>query len=98
MPNCACASCRLSILALPERKWLLNHVRLIVTLWTVATRLLCPWDFLSKSTGVGCHFLLQEIFLTQGSKPGLLRCKQMLYPLNHQGSTSIANPHLMGMG
>ena len=23
------------------------------------TRLLCPWDFLGKSTGVGCHFLLQ---------------------------------------
>ena len=24
------------------------------------TRLLCPWDFLGKSTGVGCHFLLQK--------------------------------------
>ena len=23
------------------------------------TRLLCPWDFPGKSTGVGCHFLLQ---------------------------------------
>ena len=32
-----------------------------------ATRLLSPWDFPCKSTGVGCHFLLQEIFLTQGS-------------------------------
>ena len=28
------------------------------------TRLLCPWDFLSKNTGVGCHILLQGIFLT----------------------------------
>ena len=36
MPNCACTSCRLSILALRKRKWLLNHVRLFVTLWTVA--------------------------------------------------------------
>ena len=26
------------------------------------TRLLCPWDFPGKSTGVGCHFLLQGIF------------------------------------
>ena len=26
--------------------------------------LLCPWDFPGKSTGVGCHFLLQRIFLT----------------------------------
>ena len=35
------------------------------------TRLLHPWDFLGKSTGVGCHFLLQGIFPTQGSNPGL---------------------------
>ena len=38
----------------------LSCVRPFVTPWTVAcTRLLCPWDFLGKSTGVGCHFLLQ---------------------------------------
>ena len=30
-----------------------------------------PWNFLGKSTGVGCHFLLQGIFLTQGSNLGL---------------------------
>ena len=35
-------------------------------------RLLCPWNFLGKSTEVGCHFLLQGIFLTQGSNPCLL--------------------------
>ena len=29
------------------------------------TRLLCPWDFPDKNTGVGCHFLLQGIFPTQ---------------------------------
>ena len=51
-----------------------------------STRLLCPWDFPGKSTGVGCHFLLQGIFLTQGSNPGLLHCRQTLYPLSHQGS------------
>ena len=50
------------------------------------TRLLCPWDFPGNSTGVGCHFLLQGIFLTQGSNPGLLHCRQMLYRLSHQGS------------
>ena len=32
----------------------------------------CPWDFPGKNTGVGCHFLLQGIFLTQGSNPHLL--------------------------
>ena len=65
----------------------LSHVRLSVSPWTVAcTRLLCPWDFLGKNTGVGCHFLLQGIFLTQGSNPGLLHCRQTLYHLSHQGS------------
>ena len=35
-------------------------------------RLLHPRDFPDKNTGVGCHFLLQEIFLTQGSNTHLL--------------------------
>ena len=34
-------------------------------------RLLCPWDSLGKTTGVGCHFILQGTFLTQGSNPSL---------------------------
>ena len=34
------------------------------------------------------HFLLQEIFLTQGLNPGLLHCRQMFYHLSHQGSPS----------
>ena len=38
-----------------------------------------PRNFPSKSTGVGCHFLLQGIFLTQGSNPGLQHCRQRLY-------------------
>ena len=37
------------------------------------TRLLWPWGPPGKNTGVGYHFLLQGIFLTQGSNPGLLR-------------------------
>ena len=36
------------------------------------TRLLCPWDFPSQNTGVGCHAPLQGIFLNQGSNPRLL--------------------------
>ena len=31
-------------------------------------RLFCPWVFPGKNTGVGCHFLLQEIIPTQGLK------------------------------
>ena len=38
----------------------------IETPWAIAYQLLCPWDFPGKNTGVCCHFLLQEIFLTQG--------------------------------
>ena len=41
-----------------------------------STRLLCPWDFPAKKTGVGCHSLLQGNFLTQGFKPDLLYCRQ----------------------
>ena len=43
------------------------------------SRLLCPWDSPGKNTGVGCHFLLQGIFSTQGSKSGLLHCRYFLY-------------------
>ena len=39
---------------------------------TWPARLLCPWDPPGKNTGEGCHFLLQGIFLSQGSNPGLL--------------------------
>ena len=35
------------------------------------TRVLCPWDFPGKNTGVGCHFLPQGIFPTQGSNSSL---------------------------
>ena len=50
------------------------------------TRLLCPWDFPGKSTGVGCPFVLQRIFPTKGSNPGLPHCRQTPYCLSHQGS------------
>ena len=36
------------------------------------TRLLSSWDFPSKNTAVGCHFLLQGIFQIQGWNPHLL--------------------------
>ena len=49
-------------------------------------RLLCPWDFPGKDTGVGCYFLFQVIFLTQRSNQFLLcllHCRWILYPLSH---------------
>ena len=43
-------------------------------------------DSPGKNTGVGSHILLQEIFPTQGSNPGLPHCRVILYHLSHQGS------------
>ena len=54
-----------------------------------STRLFCLWDFPGKNTGVNCHFLLQGLFLTQGSNLSLLH---LLYwqvdtsPLSQLGS------------
>ena len=59
-----------------------------------STRLCRPWDSPGKNTGVGCHFLLQESFLTQRSNLGLLHCRQILYLLNHQGSPWPSPSHL----
>ena len=39
-----------------------------------------------KNTGVSCQFILQRILPTQGSNPGFLHCRQILYHLSHQGS------------
>ena len=49
-------------------------------------RLLCPWDFPGKNTGVGCHFLLQGIFPTQGSNLRLLYWQADSLPHSHLGS------------
>ena len=49
-------------------------------------RLFCPWDSPGNNTGMGCHALLQGIFPTRGSNPGLPHCRRILYRLSHQGS------------
>ena len=43
-------------------------------------------DSPGKNNEVSCHTLLQGIFLTQGSNPGLPHCRWILYHLSHQGS------------
>ena len=43
-------------------------------------------DSPGKNTGVGYHALLQGILPTQGSNPGLLHCRRILYHLRYQGS------------
>ena len=50
------------------------------------TRLLHPWDFPGKNTGVGCHFLFQGTFPSQGSNPRLLHWQVGSLPLSHPRS------------
>ena len=47
------------------------------------------WNSPGQNTGVGSLSLLQGIFPTQGSNPGLLHCWQILYQLSHKGSPRI---------
>ena len=55
---CACIHAQSCLTLQPHGLWL--------------ARLLCPWDFPGKNTGVGCHFLFQGMFPTQRSNPRLL--------------------------
>ena len=48
-----------------------------------------PWNFPGQNTGVGSLSLLQGIFPTQGSNPGLPHCRRILHQLSHQGSPGI---------
>ena len=48
-----------------------------------------PWNSPGQNTGMGSLSLLQGIFPTQGSNPGLLHCRQILYQLNHKGSPKV---------
>ena len=70
----------------------------VFELWIWRRLLRIPWtkkrsnqsilkDFPGKNSGVGCHFLLQEIFPSLGLNLGLLHSRQTLYHLNHQGSS-----------
>ena len=67
---------------------ILNPIRLCVTPWTVVARLLCPWNFSGKNTGVGCHFLLQGTLPTQGSN---LRLPSLLH---RQADSLPGNPSI----
>ena len=48
-----------------------------------------PWNSPGQNTGVSSLSLLQGIFPTQGSNPGLLHCRQILYQLSHKESPRI---------
>ena len=48
-----------------------------------------PWNSLGQNTGVSSLSILQGIFPTQRSNPGLSRCRQILYQLSHSGSPRV---------
>ena len=66
----------------------LSCVQLFTTPWTACSlpSSSVHGDSPGKRTGVGCHALFQRMFPTQGSNPGLLHCRWILYCLSRQGS------------
>ena len=61
-----------------EWRWkLLNCVQLFVTPWIYS-----PWNSWDQNTGVGSPSILQGIVPTQGSNPGVLHCRRILYQLS----------------
>ena len=74
-------------------RWLCLVAQSCLTLWD-PTDCSSPgfsvhWDSPGKNTEVGCHALLQGIFPTQRSNPGLPHCRQILCHLSHGGNPRI---------
>ena len=70
-------------------KWSESESRSVVSnsLWPHG--LYSLWNSPSQNTGVGSLSLLQGIFPTQGSNPGISHCRWILYQLSHKGSPRI---------
>ena len=72
-----------------QEKWTESHSVVFDSLQPHG--LYSPWDSPGQNTGVGSLCLLQGIFPTQGSNPGVLHCRQILYQLSHNVK-SMDNP------
>ena len=68
-----------------------------VTQWTVASQAPLSMGFFGKNTGVGCHFLLQEIFLTQGLNPFLAYPAVELKPVKLLGENIGDHCYSLGL-
>ena len=62
-----------------------SHVRLCATLWTAAHQAPLSMGFPRQAYWSGLPFPSPGDFLTQGLNLGPPHCRQMLYPLSHQG-------------
>ena len=54
-----------------------------------------PWNSPGQNTGVNSYSLLQAIFPTQGSNPGLPHCRQIFNQLSHEGSLNHHDSNLI---
>ena len=61
-----------------------SHVWLFATPWTIQSMELSRPEY-----WMGSFSILQQIFPTQGLKPGIPHCRQILYQLSHRGSSNI---------
>ena len=73
-----------------------SRVPLFVTLWTVATRLLSPWDSPGKNTGVGCHALPPGDLPDPGIEPKSLRFPALAGRLSTTSATWEAHARYLG--
>ena len=62
------------------------RVKVVQSYLTLCDPMDCPWNSPGQNTGVDSLSVLQGIFSTQGSNPGLPHCRQILYQLSHKGS------------
>ena len=69
-----------------RKSYSLSRVQLLANPWTVAHQAPLSIGFSKLDSGADCHSLIQGIFLTQGSNPGFLHCRRILYHLSHQGT------------
>ena len=64
-----------------------DKVKVVQSCLTLCEPMNCsPWNSPGQNTGVGSLSLLQGIFPTQGSNPGLPHGRRILYQLSHKGS------------
>ena len=77
-----------------RKKVKVSHIQLFVTPWTVACQVSLSMGFSRQEYWSRLLFLLQRIFPTQGSSPGLLHCRRTLYQLSYMGSHSGSIPGL----
>ena len=71
-------------------KWKWSVAQSCPALWP--HELSSPWNSPGQNTGVGSLSLLQQIFPTQGSNPGLPHCRWILRQLSHRGSPICTDP------